>query len=116
MLSPMSDAWIESVKHAATPEELIQLSRRYIASWDGDSLANLPDDCKPATFASYEDVSVYAVTLVRRQFALEGTPEAAPVRRMAEFFAAASMRLAEILGAGRYRHSRAALLSFLEDE
>ena len=112
----MGDTWNDCVKESVSVDEVLTLAQRYIASWDPESLARLPEDCLPTRLASYEDISAYAVTLVRRHFSLEGTPYGPELSRMSAFFTIASTRLAEILGTAREHHSRAFLRSLLLED
>jgi hypothetical protein len=102
-------SWIDCVRTTLKADEVLQLSRLFVGSWDPMRLAELPPSCLPPPLASYDNISAYAVTLMRAQLARGRSPIPDNLDRMCAFFAAASMRLAEILGALRHDTSRAFL-------
>lgn len=90
-----SNAWIQRLKHAATDEEILAVSREYLASFDEYELRFLPSWCMPRSLVCANDVSTYAFDLVVHRCE-EMDASARLVRRLAEFFTFASIRLSEI--------------------
>lgn len=97
----MSDAWIESIRSTGKVGELLELSRRYVATWEPARIAALPPECRPGPLLTSDELSSYALTLVRREFARDTGVDHACLGDMGNFFAAAAVRLAEILAISR---------------
>ena len=85
--------WRERLQSAREPEAVAQVVREYLSEWTPQRLAGMPRLALP--IEKPDDISSTAVMLVQRQYAdLEGNPD---LHELAEFFAAASRRLAEVL-------------------
>ena len=95
-----SEAWIERLKLAHTEEEIIAVSREFLASFDDYELRFLPVRCLPRVLLCANDVSTYAFDLVVHRCE-EMDASARLVRRLAEFFTFASIRVSEIMFGGQ---------------
>ena len=89
------DDWIQRLKLARAEEEVMALAREYLASFDDYELRFLPVRCQPRVLLCANDVSTYAFDLVVHRCE-EMDASARLVRRLAEFFTFASIRLSEI--------------------
>jgi len=90
-----SDDWIQRLKLARSEEEILAAAREYLESFDGYELRFLPARCVPRALLCANDVSTYAFDLVVHRCE-EMDASARLVRRLAEFFTFASIRLSEI--------------------
>jgi hypothetical protein len=100
------DGWLRSIRSMRGSEELLGLANKYVATWQPARLALLPPDCRPGPLKTSNDITAYAVTLVRRQISGNAVADRAALEEMARFFAAAHVRLAEIFAGPRSFMSR----------
>ena len=91
----LPDSWAERLEEAQTEGEIVSLARYFVARFGPEELARLPERCRPARIVDSEDISEYAMTLVRCELEIQG-PERGLLTRMATFFSAASLRLSEV--------------------
>lgn len=104
--SGSSLTWHLRLNAATSVEGVIAAVKDYLALWSPEELAQLPEACRPGRIVDADDITVYALNLVREQFHGENGPALA---RMAGFFAAASRRVAQILAhAGHLSRPQAA--------
>jgi hypothetical protein len=86
--------WHSLLHDASTQEAVVALARDYIALWSPEELAHLALDLRPGKLVDADDVTLYALRLVRAQLAGEADHA---VQKMAAFFGSASLRLSQIL-------------------
>ena len=90
-----SDDWIQRLKLARSEDDILASVRDYLASFDEFELRFLPPRCLPRVLLCANDVSSYAFDLVVHRCD-EMDASARLVRRLAEFFTFASIRMSEI--------------------
>ncbi|HSS28787.1 MAG TPA: hypothetical protein VLL50_12620 [Usitatibacter sp.] len=90
------------------------MARKYVASWDAARIQALPAECRPMPIITSDDLSAYALTLVRHRISAEGGDGAGDVERLGHFFTTAAVRLAEIIAVSRGLSSSRAFLRPLE--
>ena len=84
--------WTNRLQSAREPEAIATVAREYLAGWTPERLASMP---RLPVISSPEDISSTAVMLMQRMYAdLEGNPD---LVELAEFYAAASRRLSEVI-------------------
>ena len=88
--------WQQRLDGAKTESEVITVVREFAASLEHWELAMLPPECRPHKFFTADDVTGYAFTLISHESA-DDTECVRLVKRLSAFFAAASIRLAQIL-------------------
>ena len=110
----MSDAWVDSVRKTASIGELLDMARKYIASWDAERLRALPPECRPGPMVSSDDLSAYALALVRNRISLPNGADRGDAEELGTFFVAAAARLAEIIALSRGLSSSRAFLRPIE--
>ena len=110
----MSDAWTDSVRRSSSIGELLDMARKYVASWDAARIQALPPECRPVPIVTSDDLSAYALTLVRNRMSPEGEAGSGDVEQLGHFFTTAAMRLAEIIALSRGLSSSRAYLRPLE--
>ena len=101
---PMPATWQERLSSARTEAEVVDVARDYVAQFTPEEIAALPGPCQPRKMVDAEDISEYAVTLVRHHCD-DGQGSTTPIHRLAAFFSNASARVSEILQAGEERQS-----------
>ena len=86
--------------HGASSEaEVVTLAREFLASISPYDLARIPESCRPGKLVDADDITDYAFTLARHD--RDGGEGAARcLRRLANFFSAASIQLAKIMARG----------------
>ncbi len=89
-------AWHHRLSEAARVDEVVGVVRDYLAQWSPVDLARLPDPCRPGRIVDADDITLYALILVREQFNRDPVKDPM-LTRMAGFFAAASRRVSQIL-------------------
>jgi hypothetical protein len=89
--------WAELLATALTPEEVLDITRDFIASWTPYEIAALPGPCKPPAdgFRAPEDIVLYAYTLVSYHCGAGATDEG--VSRMAKYFSHAAQQVALVM-------------------
>ena len=88
--------WAELLATALTPEEVLDITRDFIASWTPYELAALPVPCRPPEgFRAPEDIVLYAFTLV--QYSLGAGVEDDGASRMARYFSPAAQQVALVM-------------------
>jgi len=110
----MSDAWVESIRRSSSIGELLDMARKYVESWDAARIQALPPECRPVTIVTSDDLSGYALALVRNRISSEAADDARDVEQLGHFFTTAAVRLAEIIAVSRGLSSSRAFLRPLE--
>ena len=87
--------WSTLVTAAKTAEEVLQVSRSFLASLPPAFISELPAPCRPPLMGFAQDVSSYAFTLANACIVRDAVED--ELLEMTRFFGAASQRLAVIL-------------------
>jgi len=88
--------WAELLATALTPEEVLDITRDFIASWTPYELAALPSPCQPPEgFRAPEEIVLYAFTLVQYHCGPGASDEG--VFRMATYFSHAAQQVAVVM-------------------
>ena len=96
-MAPRSLAWFDLLAAAATPEEVVNVARDFLATWTPEEIAALPRACRPPRTLKFpEEIVDYAFSLVKAH--LDEGSDSNGVTRMATFFAEASWRVAAAMG------------------
>jgi len=86
--------WQERLDACHTAQELVDVGRDFLATFDPFELHALPEHCRPPAKLIEADIGAYAFDLVRHECA---TPQAQElVHKLARFFSHAAMRLAQV--------------------
>ena len=87
--------WQGRLNEASTPEAIAGVCRAFLVSITPEALAEVPASCRPMQPLTVEDVSPYALTLIRKLGI--GDRASAPVlHALTTFFTKAALRLAQI--------------------
>ena len=96
----LSDKWQNTITSAKTANEVVAAAKAFLSSWTPAQIAALPEGCRPGEMGTPDDVTGYAFTLVQKGCAGDHQPPV--LNTMASFFAAASIRLSEIVAPKDY--------------
>ncbi len=88
--------WQDRLDGARSESEVVAVARDFVAGVEHWELAMLPVHCRPGKFFDANDITSYAFTLIRSESA-DDSESARLVKKLSAFFAAASIRLAQIL-------------------
>ena len=89
--------WYRDIERAATPREVVALTRDYLATLSPRDLARVPERCRPGRVAGPEDIAFWGARLAEEYWQLRGT--AADVDVLQElwgFFLRASVHIARL--------------------
>ena len=104
--------WPRLLANARNEDEVLELCTRRLASLTASEIHGLPRDCRPVELEDRADLAVYALALLRRQNAeLCCSPLLAA---LAQFFALANVRVAQVLRQVHVRREADALLSRMD--
>lgn len=90
--------WLERLGQCHTADDVSEVVRMYLRDCSAGQLRHVAR-LVPAEIRRADDLSAVAMTLMRRVY--EGAAPEAGLQEMAEFFAAASRRAAEVLAPPR---------------
>ena len=90
--------WEERIDLCDNEHEVIQVAREFLAMLEPWEVALLPAPCKPPKIFTASDLSEYAFEVV--SWERDHSDSSMIVRRMATFFARASIRLSQLVTAG----------------
>jgi len=110
----MNEAWVDGVRKTSSIGELLEMARKYVASWDPARINALPIECRPGALLTSDDLSAYALTLVRHRILGRQPSEPGDIEELGNFFAAAAVRLAEVIALSRGLSSSRAFLRPIE--
>ena len=110
----MNEAWVDSIRKTSSIGELLGMARKYVASLEPARIRALPIECRPGALLTSDDLSAYALALVRHRISMQSSPEAIDIEELGNFFAAAAVRLAEIIALSRGLSSSRAFLRPIE--
>jgi hypothetical protein len=90
--------WNLRLKVARSNEHVFSLACDFVAQWSPEELSELPESCRPHRLRDSEDLALYALTLAWE----DRRPSLCNARltSFAAFFAAASIRISEIVTLG----------------
>lgn len=92
--------WAARVEGATSSQEVVDVARDFIAQLTPYEVHSLPAQCMPPPkIVDADDVTAYALTLVRHDCA-DAAGEAGLAHKMADFFSHASGRLAQLANEG----------------
>lgn len=87
----------DELSRARTVEEILHVTRDYLASWSRDELERLPDSCRPAWVNGPQDIEAWADRLVG---AADRTPmfmdDERKLDRLTSHFLIASVRIRQL--------------------
>ena len=87
--------WQPRLNLATSPREVVQVAREYLAAWSSEDIARLPSRCRPVELECADDISAFALEVVR--YDRSEDPQAAVlVHRLATFLSAATLRLSQV--------------------
>ena len=87
--------WQGRLNEASTRTDVLRLAREFLARLSPADVALLPEECRPGKLVDWEDISDYALVLVKRSCAGDRLADAT-LQRIAAFFTRATVRLAQI--------------------
>ena len=89
-------SWQGRLNSSSTESEVVDVARDFVAQFDHEEIASLPEKCRPFKFTDAEDLAGYAFTLVNH--VTGGDTRAARVlEKLAAFFSHASFRAARLV-------------------
>lgn len=92
--------WNAELHGARDAGTVLQVVRRYLASWTPLEIASLPAECKPWPLREPDDISAFAVHLVHQKCRGDGD-RGHLLASLTNFFADASARLVQVLSEAR---------------
>ena len=96
--------WRSVVRSAATEEELVSITRDYLACWSPEEIARLPAECRPGRVRDGQDIGQWAFELASRHLAGGLSPEGeAMLLKFMLFATEATERLARLKATERAR-------------
>ena len=87
--------WQGRLNEASTRLEVLRVAREFVARLDTAELSLLPEECRPHKLVDSDDISDYALGLVKCSCSGDRLADAT-LQRMAGFFTRAAVRLAQI--------------------
>ena len=85
--------WQGRLNESVDEHDVVQTVKDFLARFDPEEIASLPENCRPGRFVDAEDVNNYALQLARAQCD-SGVPL---IDKLAAFMTNASLRLAQIM-------------------
>ena len=92
----IATSWHERLRSCDREQDVVAVAREFTAMISPEEIVTLPPQVIPHKLVDAEDVTSFAFALARLGCDA-GQPEAPLVRKMAEFFRTASIRLSTIL-------------------
>jgi hypothetical protein len=102
-----SPSWVQRIDHAMCIDDVMCITREFVAALDYTAVARLPVACvPPRLIQSEDDVAAYAydVLRLREEMAAESAPL---LERIGDVFARASVRISQLNAYGARRASGA---------
>lgn len=93
---PMPVSWQDRLDSASTEAEVIAVAREFVAQFSPSEIARLPNACRPGRFVDSDDITGYALDLVRYRCEGGGDGEYT-IQRLTAFFSSATARLSQLL-------------------
>ena len=89
--------WRAFLAIAPTEEDVIRVTREYVATWGPEQIAQLPAECRPGKIRDGEDIGRWAYDLARAHCSLRFTGEEDQLlASLLAFIGHASARIAEV--------------------
>lgn len=101
---PMPLTWQDQLSGATTEAQVVDVARDYLAQFTPEEIGALPDPCQPRKIVDAQDISEYALTLVRHHCD-DGQGSTTPIHRLAAFFSNAAVRVSQLLQQDEERQS-----------
>ena len=92
-------SWPQRLRSATSEQEVVDIARDFLAIFSPYDLARLPAELRPGRIVDGNDVSDFALTLVRHLHD-DAHGSARCIHKMTLFFTQASVRLSEVNGHG----------------
>lgn len=89
--------WQRRLDAASSARDVVVIANAFVANLTPTEIAKLPIHCRPPEIASAADIARYAYVLVR-EYCGDHSATQRLVNSLAEFFSAASIRVAQIAG------------------
>jgi hypothetical protein len=94
---PAINDWHAFLIVAHTEEDVIRLTREYVATWSPEHIAQLPAECRPGRIRSGEDIGQWAYELAQAHCSLRfADDDDRLVASLLAFTAEAAARIAEV--------------------
>ena len=94
--------WRSVIHSAATEEELVGITRDYLACWSPEEISRLPAECRPGRVRDGDDIAQWAFELTSRHLSRSVPAEDhALLLKMMLFVNEAAERLARLKAAAR---------------
>ncbi len=89
--------WERRLDEVRSVDEVVHLTRDYVASFSHKHLARLPEDCRPGTIKYDDDLDYWAYRLDERYCAANDEPvDASLLHELRDFFLHATIRAAKL--------------------
>ena len=88
--------WHGRLNAATSEDDVVAITRDYVALWSPEELVELPADLRPSKIVDAGDVNDYALALVQAQMGQSLEAESS-IHKMGDFFTSASLRLTQLL-------------------
>jgi hypothetical protein len=90
----------EELSSAISVDDILRVTREYLATWSADDLACLPATCRPAAVKTYEDIEFWADRLKdESEKAILIVEDEQHLDRLTTHFLIASVRLRQMTSA-----------------
>jgi hypothetical protein len=90
-------SWFQQIDAANSPEQVVAVTRDYLATWTPDELGLMPAQCRPGRVKDAQDIEELHVNLVEEYGRNRLSGDAlASLQRMTSFIVRASVRIAQL--------------------
>ena len=97
--------WQDRLDASASEAEVVGVARDFLATFSPYELARLPEGYRPRKLVDGNDVSAYALTLVRGNCD-DGTGAARCLQMLSTFFSRASERISAVMATAEMTRAR----------
>lgn len=91
----LPDCWANRLSAARTEADVVWVARDFLSELTFEEVKRLPEICRPFRIVDGQDVTWYAMTLLRHQFDAQNAEHRLETR-LTMFFSEASVRLAQL--------------------
>lgn len=95
-LPPDGHLWSERLAHAFKTQEVLTVVNDFIVHLDASDLGGIPVDLRPPAMEGAEQVAGYALDIIRHECSRPRAESPNLICRLALFFSAATLRLAQV--------------------